>query len=785
MLVPLSWLKEYVTIDIPVAELAAKLTASGSSVERVYTIGEGLDDLIVAKAVAVAKHPNADRLKVAQVDTGSDVVEVVCGAPNLEAGQHVVFARPGARVPVNMHDEVRAPFVLEAATIRGVTSNGMICSAAEMGLGESHEGIVVLPDTTTIGRAIPEALGYPQTVLDIEVTTNRADELSMIGLAREVAILTDAKLTLPKSGVGSASGNSELTTAINSSTCYRLMAQKLRVKVGPSPWWMQQYLSLYGMRPINNVVDITNFVMLEYGQPLHGYDASRISGALVARQAKKDEVMTTLDGVERKLHESMLVIADESQAVGIAGIMGGEASRTETDTTEIILEAAVFDAVSIRKTANALALRSEASKRFERQVDATTTPIALQRAIDLLVEYAEAEVLTQAADSYPTAQSEKSFTLSQKKLNQYLGKELPLKEAAKILSRLGFEKLPNQVDDGLLAVSVPSWRARDVEGEEDLIEEVVRILGYTNLPAELPSGQLPNIVINREFESTQAIRQLLSQSGWWETLHNSLTTPAIEGQDGGVAIANPLSAEWTHMRQSLLPGLLATAKRNIRQRPEIKLYELSAVYIPQKDLSAGRQGLPKEQKNLGLVISSQLDIEVSLMQLKGVLNEIVSGLSFEVGDHRLGQPGNVASISHDGQVIGWLGQLEESTRLGHDLPEGTLVAELNIDDHLKASAPSMVVTLPTYPAVEEDLSLVVSSDVALGAVIESLQAIDLVERVGVTEIYRDSKLGAGNKSPLLHIVFRSSDHTLTADEVATARKKIVSLLNEKGITVRD
>lgn len=780
MLVPLSWIKEYVDLDLPVAELAALLTASGSSVERVYTVGEGLDDLIVAKAVEVAKHPNADRLKVAQVDTGSSVVEVVCGAPNLEAGQYIVFARPGARVPVDMHDPERTSFTLTEATIRGVVSHGMICSAAEMGLGENHEGIVVLPDSLTVGQAIPEALGYPQTVLDIEVTTNRADELSLIGLAREVAVLTGKKLKLPtlKAHELNAANSSDISVVIESEHCLRLMAQQISVTVKPSPWWMQQYLSLSGMRPINNVVDITNFVMLEYGQPLHAYDLAKVEGQkLVARQARKDETVTTLDGIERKLSDSMLVIADESKVVGVAGIMGGEASRTDATTSQIILEAATFDAVAIRKTANALALRSEASKRFERQVDASTSPQALARAVDLLVEYADGQVIGVGQDSYPSPQNEKSFTLSQKKINQYLGKELPLKEAAKILSSLGFEKLPHQVDDGLLSVSVPSWRMRDVEGEEDLIEEVVRIVGYSNLPAELPSGQLPNIPLNAQFEAANALRLTLSQSGWWETLHNSLTTPEIEGMAGGVAIANPLSTQWTHMRQSLLPGLLATAKRNIRQSGNLKLYELSAVYLPREE------GLPSEQKALALVLVNNQDIELSFMNLKGVLKNL-GELTYTPGEHRLGQVGNVAVIALNGQSIGWLGQLEDSVRQRHDLPEGTLVAEVSVA-HLGTSTTRTFRPLPTYPAVEEDLSLVVEDGVALGKVLNQLEQIELVEQVGVTEIYRSPSLGAGKKSPLIHIVFRSQTQTLSADEVASAREQIIATLKEKGITVRD
>jgi phenylalanyl-tRNA synthetase beta chain len=800
MLVPLSWLKEYVDIELSAPELAITLTKSGTAVERTHQIGLGLDDLIVAKAVEVAKHPNADRLKVAQVDTGSGVVEVVCGAPNLEAGQHIVFARPRATVPIDMHNPERTSFVLTEATIRGVVSHGMICSTAEMGLGEDHAGILVLPESTTIGQSINDALGYPQTVFDIEVTTNRADELAMMGLAREVSVLTSKPLMNPstegsknssKGSTGQATNN--LTVHIESEACFRLMAQQLTVKVAPSPWWMQQYLSLSGMRPINNVVDITNFVMLEYGQPLHAYDLSKLNGAtLIARQASEGETTVTLDGVTRQLKSSMLVIADRKKAIGIAGIMGGQASMIEESSTEIILEAAVFDAVPIRRAANALALRSEASKRFERQVDAAMTPIALQRAVDLLIEYASAKPVGEAQDVYKKRPIEKTYLLSQRKLDQYMGKHLPLTEAAKILEALGFKKASRDGESESLSFVVPSWRIRDVEGEEDLIEEVVRIVGYDQLPIVLPSGLLPDQLINQQFMAVTKTKELLARLNWTEVITTSLTSLEIQQRAGlskpSVGLTNPLSSEWTHMRESLVPGLLEVAQKNVKSRPQLQLFELSSVYLWQAN------ALPAQQLRLSLLLSQKQPLEASVAALKGsveaVLGQLVSlrGLAYRPAQSSPApfDPSSAAQIICDNQPIGWIGSLLSAVQDAFNVPAETLVVELAIESLLQRPQVKPFQALPLYPSVEEDISLVMEEGMEVGQASKTIYQAGgpLVESVELVNIYRHESLGESKKSPLLHIAFRSADHSLASNELADVRLQIIQQLEKEEIQVR-
>ncbi len=801
MLVPIEWLKEYVDITIPDLELAKKLTDSGSSVERTHVIGQGLDDLIVAEVLEVAKHPNADRLNVAQVNTGKETIEVVCGALNLAAGQHIVFARPGARVPVNMHDEARGPFVLEEAKIRGVVSHGMICSVAELGIGEDHSGILVLPQDTTVGNPITKELGYPQTVFDIEVTTNRSDQLAMIGLAREVSVLTDTPLNIPEVTAVAGDNTVDFATSINATTGIRLAAQVLDITVGPSPWWMQQRLYLSGMRPINNVVDITNYVMLEYGQPLHAYDLSQIEGQqLQIRMAKANETVITLDSVERTLTSEMMVIADAKKVLSVAGIMGGQASMIGESSKTIVLEAAAFDPVSVRKTANALALRSEASKRFERGVDPETSLQALNRAIELLQKYASASVRSVVSDTYPVAPEAKTVSLSQQKLNQYLGKCFDLAQAEKILQALGFEAAKQtksaqrpvssvqKQSPAMLTVSVPSWRLRDVEEDVDLIEEVVRMVGYSSLPITLPAGPLPGHLVNRTYTNRMVVKRLLSQAGWSEALTNSLTNQAETNGVAALAIANPLSSEWTHMRQSVLPGLLEVAQRNSRHG-DVRLFELSTVYQPQK------QGLPAEEWNLGLVLNTADAVEANFVSVKGIIEEVLAQLGIEPNlityvlakqANTSSDMSNTAAIQLNDKLIGFVGPLTDQAANSLDLQSSAIIAEVRLTDLFTLAQPKQFVPLPKYPAVEEDLSLLVDETKQLGPVLEQIASSQpFVETIAVVEVYRHPSLGEHKKSPLIHLAYRKPDGTLSANEVAEVRQHIIATLTKEDIHVRE
>jgi phenylalanyl-tRNA synthetase beta chain len=792
MLIPLSWLKTYVSPTISDDALRQRLTDSGSAIEHVLHIGEGLDDLVVAEVLEVQQHPNADRLRVAHVSTGDAQFEVVCGAPNLAAGQLVVLAPIGASVPIDMHDPERKSFTLASAKIRGVESQGMICSTAEMGLGDDHDGILVLPSNTPVGIPIPAALGYPEVVWDIEVTTNRSDELSLIGIAREAAMLAGVSVFYPITSTIASVAGTALEPLIQSDSCSRLMTQKLAVEVGPSPWWLQKYLGLAGMRSVNNVVDITNFVMLEYGQPLHSYDAAKIHGTtLTARQAKPSETLKTLDGTLRDLREAMLVIADDAGVVGIAGIMGGASSKIDATTTEIVLEAAVFNPVSIRRTANALALRSEASKRYERGVDPETTPIALKRAVSLLGQYAQAKRVGAVRDAYPAPPTAHRYTLSQSKLHQYLGFDLPLHEAQDILTGLGFDAISLLGEQ--LTVGVPSWRYTDIEGEEDLIEEVVRIIGYHRLPTALPSGALPRRLLNQEIRAELATKELLAQAGWVEIVAPSLTSENMINKAGlslpKISISNPLSSEWTHMRESLLPDLLDAAGRNTSHRVSLQLFELSAVYLAQGD------GLPNEQKQLAFIRTSTGSGEHSISQVTGLIVSILMGLGVPRASitftksltvHPTFSPESTATICVEEQEIGTLGLVAKNTRDAFGLPRNAIAAEIAISPFLTRLAYQPLAPLPKFPSVEEDISIIVSNQVSTAEVINVLERADspLLSSVSLVDIYHHPSLGDDKKSITLHLRFRACDHTLTGGEVSLARQLFIDALSEAGMSIR-
>lgn len=798
MLVPISWLRKYIDDDLPIKELADKLTSSGSSVERTYEVGTGLDDLIVGEVVEVRPHPNADRLRLAKVNTGTGVVEVVCGAPNLAAGQHIVYAAEGSTIPVDMHDEDRQPFVLKKAKIRGVESNGMICSVAEMGIGEDHDGILVLPKNTTVGQKITEALDYPQTVFDIEVTTNRSDQLSMIGMAREVSALTTQPLTLPEVKEPPHLGQQSFDPIIDTEHCFRLMTQQLTITVGPSPWWMQQQLALAGMRPVNNVVDITNYVMLEYGQPLHAYDISQLSGQqLIARQAHPNEALTTLDGVEYQLNPDIMVIADDSKPLGIAGIMGGESSKITEHSTTILLEAAAFDPINIRQTANSLALRTEASRRFERSVNREMTEAALQRAVSLLIEHANGRSVGKRRNNYPQPLESKQVTLGSKKLYQYLGMPINPLQVRQVLKSLGFGDTSafGKDDDWEIVAKVPSWRANDVHEEVDLIEEVVRVIGYDSIPTALPAGELPEILRNQSYYNQARARQHLAQSGWSEIVTLSLTGSEVQGRVQtplpDIALANPLSSEWTHMRGNLLPGMLEIARKNAREiKKGIRFFELGNVYRGQK----GK--LPQQQLHLGLVLAEHTQAELGLAHIKGLIESTLhvlgihsSAISFAIntqGNSPL-DPQNSGHIEVDGQSIGQFGALPRKVREELDLPESTLLAEIVIGDLLESTTRRPQYTPPPrFPGVEEDLSLVSQESMPVGTIQRIIMESggNLLESAELKEIYRHPSLGEQTKSTTFHIVFRSSDKTLSSKEVTQVRQAIIKALEMEDVRVR-
>ncbi len=541
---PFSWLREYVSVSLSAREIAERLTMAGIEANVTEATGQSWDKITVGQIVVLEPHPNADRLQLATIDFGQGQSKVVCGATNVRVGDKVPFAKVGAQL-IDGHSG--KPVQLKPAKIRGVTSEGMACSEKELGLSENHEAVLVLPADAPLGVPLADYLG--DAVFDLEVTPNRPDCLSVLGIAREVAALTKQEVRLPSSSYDEAGPEVEKHVSVeiaDPDLCRRYCASLIEgVKIGPSPAWMQQRLAACGMRPINNIVDITNYVMLEHGQPLHAFDFQRIGGAkIVVRRARSGEKLTSLDGVERALSPEMLVIADQAIPVAIAGVMGGADSEVTEITTSVLLESANFNQVSIRRTSVGLKLRSEASMRFERGISPELTVPALRKATQLILEIAGGKAARGIADAYPGKKEAKTIQLRTSSVRQLLGLELSQEQIVNTLTSLGFQCA--EANSAETAVTVPYWRM-DVNESADLAEEVARIMGYAAIPTTMLSSELPQQQVDTGLAFREQLRDLLVAAGFQEVITYSLTSldrlTRAAGAVNAVRIANPLSAE--------------------------------------------------------------------------------------------------------------------------------------------------------------------------------------------------------------------------------------------------
>ena len=797
MKVPLSWLRQYVEIDISPQDLAHRLTMAGTEVGEVEEIG-GWTDVFVGRVTAVRPHPNADRLRLCTVTTGSDEMEVVCGAPNVDEGQNICFARVGAYI-YNTHSEKHE--VLTAATIRGVESQGMICSELELGLGDDHTGIIVLPDDAPLGMSLNDYMG--DTILDLELTPNRLDCLSMLGVAREVAALTGGKVTEPEVAYdesGAPISDRVKISIADPDLCQRYTASLVQgVKIGPSPKWLQDRLSAAGLRPINNVVDATNFVMLEYNQPLHAFDFDLVKDAtVVVRRAKAGEVLKTLDGVERKLDRDNLVIADARDPIGIGGVIGGANSEISDGTSTVLLESATFHGLNNRETAQKMDLRTEATLRFEKGLRPELAPIALRRATGLIQELAGGEVAPGIVDVFPGADvPPPTVTLTTGRLRQLLGMDVELGTAKRVLETLGFAYSPAG-DDGL-TVSVPYWRA-DIGIEEDLVEEVVRIVGYDAVPTVTLSTAIPYQTPGPQLVLRDRIKDLLAASEMQEVINYPLVTlqdleqvEQLDGQHPPMAVANPMSASHQYLRPTLYASLMATLAANQgHSAGPFRLFEAGRVFQPQENdlpnevemvagLLAGRR-----HETSWLIDESGDDGRLDFYDAKGVLEWVFTRLGveaiYEPGDHPTFFPGRCAVIKSGDTGLGFVGEVHPNVRerMGLDFPK---VAAFEIDlGKLLSVLPSsqrQFEALSRFPAAIRDLALVVPSDVSAGRVSEIIHRHRLVASAELFDNYTGKNVAQGEKSLAFHIYFQASDRTLTNDEVSRSLDGLLRTLERE------
>lgn len=820
MRVPLSWLKEYVDIVLPVPELAERMTLAGLEVESTKRIGAewGRDKIVVGEIVEVRPHPNADRLTIAVVDHGASEPEaVVTGAANIKIGDHgqkVAFARTGARL-IDGYSEERRYVKLKPTKIRGVRSAGMVCSEKELGLSDEHEGILILDDDAPVGVPLQDYLG--DTVLDIDLTPNLGRCLSIIGVAREVAALTGQplKLTEPtmKAGGAPIAGQIELEIA-DPDLCSRYSAALIKgVKVGPSPLWMQQRLRAAGMRSINNIVDITNYVMLEWGQPLHAFDYDRLRGrgdgdnpVIIVRRARPGERITTLDGVERQLESEMLLITDGGGPVAIAGVMGGLETEIGLSATNVLLESANFNNLNNRRTSELLKLPSEASLRFGRGLPPETTVIAARRASEYMRQLAGGVIADGIADAYPVKPAAKTIALAAAEAERLLGIKLSRQRIVEILESLGFTCEPGK-RAAPIHVTVPYYRL-DVEIAADLVEEVARIYGYDEIPDTLLRDELPPQRRNLALEGEQRVRALLVGSGLAEVITYSLTNlqsvakldPTQEAVDAAnyIRLANPLTSEREYMRRTLMNSLLETLRDNLRFNDRVDIFEIARVYLPQPD-----QELPDEPRRLGIAMSGPRhdahwtgasDETLDFYDLKGVVETLLDRLrvgdcTFAPTEHPTFQNGRAATVSVGGTEIGVLGEVHPLVRENFDLPEQR-VCLLEIDlEALLAQVPSVYYyqAVSRFPAAVRDLALIVEESVPAVQVRDAMAKAGgkLLQKVELFDVYRGEQIPPGKKSLAYTLTYQAVDRTLTDEEVNRLQTRLQKKLErELGAQLR-
>lgn len=803
MRVPYSWLTSYVDPGLSPNELAERLTLAGVEVEAVEPFHGGLPGVVAARITAIEPVPGSERLSLVRLDTGGTEASVVCGARNIAAGRVVPLARPGTTLPGGR--------CIEAARVHGVLSEGMLCSAAELGLEELPDegGILILEPGTVPGAPVDQLLALDDPVLYLALTPNRADCLGLLGVAYEVAALTGTPVRLPSPAVpedGEEIGEAARVTVQDYALCPRYTARVIRdVSTGPSPLWMQLRLVKAGIRPINNIVDITNYVMWEYGQPLHAFDYDLLRGGeIIVRPGRPGEKLVTLDGIERELDESVLVIADRYGPVGLAGVMGGENTEIRPATRTVLLEAAWFNPVAIRRAARRYNLPSEASQRFERGINPGWVPAAQDRAAQLMAQHAGGRVLRGIIDLNPAPAQPRRLVVRPYRINEILGVKIAVDEVVSILERLGFAV---QRSDALnLAVTVPLRRG-DVALEEDVVEEVARLYGYENIPVTLPRGELLESRETAEQRLQALARSVIAACGFYEVITYSFINPAhletlrLDAGDPrrrAIPVQNPLSEEQGVMRTTLLPGLLRTLQHNFSYREMNQLlFEIGAVYLPRR---LPLDELPVEGTRLALAATGQAPEAgwnvpaqpADFFTLKGALEALlrragVKRVEFVPAALPFTHSTRSAVVKIGGEEAGYLGQLHPAAAAAWDFPQPVAVAELDLDLLAGAADPvPRVVPLPRYPAAWRDLAVVAPRHIPAAELERCIVETGggLVERVTLFDLYEGEQIPAGKRSLAYKIVFRRPGGTLTEGEVNAAQERIVAALAALGATLR-
>ena len=784
MKLPLSWLREFVALDASADEIARRLSMAGLVVESIERTEAAFSGVVTAKVLQVGKHPNADRLSYCDVDAGErGQFKVVCGAPNVRAGMHAALAMVGAKLGKE------AP--LQAATIRGLESQGMLCSERELGISDEHaSGILTLAEDAPLGVDLAEYMTLADTILDVEITANRGDCLSIIGLAREVAALFDLKLRAPKlraARTPSPSNKIDFTIDIQApDLCPRYAALAMRgIKIGPSPAWMRRRLELCGMRGLNNVVDATNYVMLELGQPLHAFDFGKIAGArIVVRRAGGDREFITLDNAKRTLDQNDLMIADSEKALAIAGIMGGLNSEVSEPATEILLESAYFEPMTIARTGRRLGLHSEARYRFERGIDRAGQVSALIRVGELIRQIAGGREASTIVDIEPSPREPREITLELSAIETLLGVTIAPAVVRSRLKSIGAQVASR--GKGTLGVTPPSFRA-DINEPADLIEEVARLSGLEDIHAELPARVGALVANNPERMFHRGVREVMVGAGLSEATTIAFIAPADNAHYTGtmprsapVKVTNPLSAELSELRLSLMPGLVTALRFNLnREAQSFHAFEIDKVFSRDGDFPAERTCLAGLSYGpYALAAIGEAPVKAGFYSIKGILEALfdscgaTSDVSYKpitAADYTFLHPGRSAEIVLKDAAIGYVGELHPSEAMRLDLSDSCAVYELDLTNLISYgfSPRKTIEAPPRFPAIRRDLALVLDRNFPSDVVVRTIRECgsSLLEGVEVFDVYEGSAVAADKKSVALACRYRARDRTLTDEEV--------------------
>ncbi len=805
MRVSYRWLQSLVNVDLPAEALAEKLTMAGLPVAGVFEPVPGLDGVVAGKIIEMKGHQASEHLQICQVDTGSEVVQVLSGAPNLEVGAMVPFAGPGTVLPTGS--------VVSVRTIMGERSGGMLCSGAELGTEEwgfgNTEGVLLLNPDLAPGTGLPEALGLDDRILEFELTPNRGDCLAVQNIAREVRALTGGELTLPEASVQETGELIEDITAVQveePELCRRYACRIVRnVRLGPSPAWLGYRLRAAGIRPINNIVDVTNYVMLELGQPLHAFDYDRLQGGrIIVRRARPGEEIISLDGTKRALDEEMLAIADAREPVALAGVMGGLASEVTGETRTVLLESAWFDPLSIRKTAKKLGMRTESEQRFEKGIDTEGAVKALNRAAHLIIQLEAGEIACGVIDRYVRPAAPLAIRLRTSRVNQVLGTCLSRADVLEILHRL--DLCVDLCGPDSLLVSAPSYR-QDLVEDIDLIEEVARLHGYDQIPCTVPAGVLaqggrrPDSAPVREAAgrvmATAGLDEVITYSFIGESALDLLQISCDNPLRRMVPLQNPLREEQGILRPLLLPGLLEAVATNLkRKQTSLGLFELGSVFRP-----AGCGELPDERLHLGIAACGMLDrgwqeqpVERDFFYVKGIAENLLESLGI-IGasyapwvDDRSLHPGRAAKIVIGATEAGWLGELHPEVLANYEIGARVVACEIDLTTlqplvRLQIAA----VPLPRFPGSSRDLALLVPEGLTAGRIREIILDAggELLKECLLFDVYQGAQVPAGYERSLAYrLLFQSLERTLTEEEVAEALSRILSALANVGVNLR-